>query len=168
MVIGGIASSMLGRPRMTQDVDALALLREDEWERALAVANNFGIVPRVADALEFARRSRMLLLRHSGSQIDIDLSLGGLPFEHEALARSRIYEVGGVRLRLPTVEDLLVMKGFAHRPKDMEDIAGLLDANPHVQLEFVRRWLHEFATATTRPDLLEDFEKVVARRKPGP
>jgi hypothetical protein len=29
----------------------------------------------------------------------------------------------------------------------------------------VRQWVKEFATAMTMPDLLEDFEKIVARRK---
>lgn len=166
MVIGGVASSMLGRARMTRDVDAVALLPEEEWEAALAAAPRYGIAPRVEDPLGFARRSRMLLLTHSASRIDIDLSLGGLAFEHEALSRSQVHQLRGIRLRLPSVEDLLIMKGFAHRPKDMEDIAGLLEANPNVNLEFVRQWLREFATATTRPDLLEDFEKVVARGKP--
>jgi predicted nucleotidyltransferase len=164
MIIGGVAASVLGRPRMTRDVDAVALLPESDWLAALKTAAQYGIVPRVEDPLQFARRTRMLLLTHSASQIDIDLSLGGLVFEHEALDRSQVHDVGGVALRLPSVEDLLIMKAFAHRPKDMEDVSGLLDAHPDADLSMVRQWLQEFATATSRPDLLEDFEKAVARR----
>jgi hypothetical protein len=165
MVIGGVASSMLGRPRLTQDVDALVLLPEGEWAKALSSANNHGIVPRIEDPLGFARRSRMLLLTHTSSNIDIDIALGGLSFEIEALDRSQTHEMNGFSLRLPTVEDLLIMKAFAHRPKDMEDIKGLLDANPDADLDIVRQWVREFATAMAMPDLLEDFEKIVARRK---
>jgi predicted nucleotidyltransferase len=105
----------------------------------------------------------MLLLTHTASNIDI--ALGGLSFEKEALDRSQTHEMDGFRLRLPTVEDLLVMKAFAHRPKDMEDIKGLLDANPDANLDIVRQWVREFARAMTMPDLLEDFENIVARRK---
>lgn len=47
---------MLGRARLTQDVDALVLLPEDEWEKALSNATNYGIVPRIEDPLGFARR----------------------------------------------------------------------------------------------------------------
>ena len=165
MVIGGVATSMLGRPRLTHDVDALVLLPEDEWTKALSSANNHGIVPRIEDPLGFARRSRMLLLTHTSSNIDIDIALGGLSFEMEALDRSQTHEMNGLRLRLPTVEDLVIMKAFAHRPKDMEDIKGLLDANPDADLGIVRQWVREFATAMAMPDLLEDFEKIVARGK---
>src|SRR5687767_7077024 len=44
MVIGGVATSVLGRARMTRDVDAVALLPEAKWEEALSIAPNYGIV----------------------------------------------------------------------------------------------------------------------------
>jgi hypothetical protein len=47
MVIGGVAASMLGRARLTQDVDALVILPEIEWAKAMAGAADFGIVPRI-------------------------------------------------------------------------------------------------------------------------
>jgi hypothetical protein len=59
MVIGGVAASILGRPGLTQDVDALVILQEADWQRAVEGAVRFGIFPRIADALEFARRSRV-------------------------------------------------------------------------------------------------------------
>lgn len=165
MVIGGVAASLLGRARLTRDIDALALLPEAEWTTAISTAATYGITARIEDPIGFAHRSRMLLLTHRDSQIDIDLSLGGLAFEQEALDRSRIYETAGIRIRLPSVEDLLIMKAFAHRPKDMDDIEGLLDAHPNANLEIARQCIREFANAMTMPDLLEDFEKIVARRK---
>jgi hypothetical protein len=165
MVIGGVAASMLGRARLTQDIDALVLLPENEWANAISTGSSHNIVPRIEDPLGFARRSRMLLLTHTASSINIDISLGGLSFEQDALARAQVHETGGVRLRLPSVEDLLIMKAFAHRPKDMEDIKGLLDAHPTADLKVVRQWVKEFATAMSMPDLLDDFEKIVARRK---
>lgn len=166
MIIGGVAASMLGRARLTRDIDALMILPEGDWAATLSAAADHGITPRIEDPLAFARRSRMLLLRHSASEIDIDVSFGGLSFEQQALDRSQVHEVGGIRLRLPQVEDLLIMKAFAHRPKDMEDIEGLLAVHPNANIEFVRRWLREFSTAMTMPDLVEDFEKAMARRKP--
>jgi hypothetical protein len=36
-------------------------------------------------AFEFAARTRVLLLRHVASGIDIDVSLGALPFERETI-----------------------------------------------------------------------------------
>lgn len=56
----------------------------------------------------------MLLLEHSESGIAIDLTLGSLPFERDAVANSTLHEIGGRPVRLPQVEDLLVMKAIAH------------------------------------------------------
>ena len=71
----------------------------------------------------------------------------------------------GVRVRLPRVEDLIVMKAVARRPKDLEDIRGLLDAHPEADCAEVRRWIREFATATNMPDMLEEFDKLLERRQ---
>src|SRR5207249_10171218 len=35
LIIGGVAASLLGRPRFTRDVDVLILLDDDRWEKFL-------------------------------------------------------------------------------------------------------------------------------------
>ena len=47
VVVGGVAASFLGRPRFTQDIDALAILSESAWEAAIATAAAHGIEPRM-------------------------------------------------------------------------------------------------------------------------
>lgn len=165
IIVGGVAASFLGRPRFTQDIDALAILSEPEWDAALAAAPAYGLVPRVEKPLEFARRTRVLLLRHTKSSIDVDVILGGLPFEQSAVENGRAYTVSGVSVRLPRVEDLLIMKAVAHRPRDIQDMEGLLDAHPEADVDSVRKWVREFAVATAMSDLIEDFERLLARRE---
>jgi hypothetical protein len=160
-IIGGVAASVLGRPRLTQDIDALAVLPEAQWARALDSAAACGIVARISDPLAFARRSRVLLLRHSKSSIDVDVILSGLQFEELVVERSRTHDLAGVSIRLPTVEDLLTMKAIAHRPKDLEDIQGLLMAHPGADVASVRRWVSEFSAAANLPDILEEFDRTV-------
>lgn len=167
VIVGGVAVSFLGRPRFTRDIDALAILSEPQWEGALAAAPAHGIVPRIGNPLEFARRTRVLLLRHAESAVDIDVILGELSFEQSAVEHGRVYEVGGVNVRLPRVEDLLIMKAVAHRPQDLQDMEGLLDAHPEADVDFVRQWVREFAAATAMSDLIDDFERLLSRRKPS-
>jgi predicted nucleotidyltransferase len=88
-----------------------------------------------------------------------------LQFEVEAVEQSRLYDVSGIRVRLPRVEDLLIMKAIARRPKDLQDIEGLLDAHPDANVEIVTRWVREFATAVAMSDMIEDWNKLLARRK---
>lgn len=165
MIIGGVAASALGRPRLTQDIDALVIVPEDQWERVIEDATPYGIAPRIEGALEFARRSRVLLLRHLASGIDVDVTFGGLPFEEAAVARSLNHDIGGLKIRLPRVEDLLVMKAIAHRPKDIEDMRGLLAANPQADVSEARRWVLEFATAMAMSDMVDEFDRLVARKE---
>jgi hypothetical protein len=165
MIIGGVAASILGQPRLTQDVDALAILPEADWANAVSTAASHGILPRIENPLEFARRSRVLLMRHAASGINIDLTFGRLSFEQAAIDHSEIHDIGGLRVRLPRVEDLLIMKAIARRPKDMQDIEGLLAAHPEADLVNVRHLVREFATAMSMSDMLDDFDKVVARSK---
>jgi hypothetical protein len=165
VIIGRIAASVLGRPRLTWDIDALAILPEDEWQRVVDSSARYGIEARIDDALEFARRSRVLLLRHVASGIDLDITFGGLDFEKSAVEKASDLEIAGIAIRLPRVEDLLVMKSVAGRPKDLEDIRGLLDAHPEADVDEVRRWIREFATAASMPNLLSQFEKLLQERK---
>jgi predicted nucleotidyltransferase len=165
MVIGGVAASVLGRPRLTQDIDALAILPEERWLTVMNEAAQFGIVARVQDPLEFAHRSRVLLMKHVASDIDIDVTFGGLPFEHAAVENSDRHNIEGLTVRLPRVEDLLIMKAIARRPKDLQDIEGLLEAHPNADVAKVRQWVREFSVATGMADMLEQLDKLLAARK---
>src|SRR5207248_505909 len=115
-----------------------------DWAEAIRLAPQFNILSRIDNALQFAKRSRVLLMRHTTSGIDVDLTFGELPFERAAVANCENHDVGGIRVRLPRVEDLLVMKAIARRPKDIEDLKGLLAAHPNADVARARRWVREF------------------------
>ena len=165
VVIGGLAASILGRPRATRDVDLLVVLAPERWAEFLAAASRFGFRARISDPLDFAERSRVLLLRHEPSSIDLDVSLGGLPFEEEAVAGGSRVDVEGVKVPLVSAQDLLVMKAVAHRPRDLADIEAVLDRNPDLDLERAQDWIREFSAALDRPDIFDDFQKIARRRR---
>lgn len=165
VVIGGVAASLLGRPRVTRDVDAVVLLDEGCWQKFLATGARFGFTPRRADALAFAQQARVLLVRHEPSGIDADVVFGALPFEEEIIARAVWVDLGGVSLPLPSPEDLIIMKAVANRPRDLADIESILDAHPVLDLRRVRRWVREFSTALGMPKLLGNLEVMLAQRR---
>lgn len=165
LIIGGIATSLLSRPRLTQDVDVLILLEERRWESFLNAGVRFGFLPRIGDALVFAHQSRVILVNHKPSGVDVDISLAGLPFEEESIAQARWTKVGRLSLPLPTPENLIIMKAIAHRPQDMADIMALLDANLKMNFRRVRRWVKEFSTALGAPDILSDLESLLQQSR---
>jgi hypothetical protein len=157
VIIGGIAASLLGKPRFTADVDAVFLLELDEIPRLLQQASENGIQPRIANAEIFARKNRVVLLRHIASGIDIDISLGILPFENEMVEHSQSLKLGGLLLRLPIPEDLIILKAVAHRPQDMLDIESVIANHPALDKEYIRNWVQQFADALEMPELLDDI-----------
>jgi len=161
VIIGGVASSLLGTPRFTVDLDAVFLLDLGDIPRLLSEADQLGIAPRIDDAVEFARRTRVLLLRHTISGIDIDLSLGILPFEKEMVERSEIIEVGEVQLRLPTPEDLIIMKAIAHRQKDLADIQAVAASHPDLDRARIRNWVEQFGEVLDLPDLWRTVARLI-------
>jgi hypothetical protein len=168
VVIGGVAASLWGRPRLTRDVDALVLLEEGRWGEFLAAGAGHGFLPRRADALAFARETRVLLVHHGESGIDLDLVFGSLPFEKEAAIRAKWVDLGGVAIPLSSPEDLIIMKAVAHRPRDLEDIAAILAAQPVLNVRRVRRWLREFSGALEMPEILNDLEALLSQRRKRP
>ena len=125
IVIGGAAICLLGQARLTADVDAMLLVTNGELPRLLQVARQVGFVPRRKDVETFARRNRLVLLRHPETASDVDISLGAMPLEIEMVQRSRMMRFGILRVRLPTIDDLIILKAIAHRPKDLIDISKL-------------------------------------------
>jgi len=157
IIIGGVAASILGKPRLTADVDAMLLLSIKDLPHLIETAIEEGLVPRITDAQEFARRNRVLLLRHQKSGINVDISLGVLPLEIEAVERSTVYQIGLLAIRLPTREDLIIFKAVAHRPKDLLDIQALIESGPDLDKERIKHWVREFAQLLEMPEIWEDI-----------
>ncbi len=80
------------------------------------------------------------------------------------MARVTWVELGVVRVPLPPPEDLIIMKAVAHRPQDLDDIEAIIAAHPKLNLRRVRRWVREFATALSMPEILNDLEVLLSQR----
>lgn len=165
IIIGGIAVSLLGKPRLTADLDAIFLLSVDQIPSFLETATQEGIFPRIENAEEFARKNRILLLQHEESGINIDISLGILPFEKEAVDRGQLLNIGSLTLRLPTPEDLIILKAVAHRPKDMLDIQAIIDNFPEMNRHRIEFWVHQFAEALEMPEIWADLNEILAQNQ---
>lgn len=162
VVIGGIAASVLGEARYTEDLDAMFLLSIQDIPNFLEAAKQEGIEPRIENAADFARKARVLLLRHIITNTNIDISLGIMPFEQEVIERSSIHEIDDtLQMRLPTPEDLIIMKAIAHRPIDLEDIRTLAVKNANLDLARIESWVKDFAEILDTPDLWSEIKQIL-------
>jgi hypothetical protein len=164
MLIGGIAVIARGVPRLTRDVDATVAGGTLAPAELIDRLREHGVLPRIDDAAEFAAAHQVLLLRHEPSGVDVDLSIGWLPFELDALAAAEPLDVAGVRVAVARAEDLVIYKAVAFRPQDQQDIERLLVLHGHaIDLPRVRRVVAEFATALDEPGRRDALEEIIQR-----
>jgi len=168
MLIGGVAVIARGVPRTTLDVDATIDASGVELAQLLGELGRGGVVPRIDDAIGFARTSQVLLLRHTSSGTPVDPSLAWLPFEREALRRSAVVSIGRTKVRVPRVEDLVLYKLIAARPKDLDNAEQLLAIHRvRVDLPGVRARLAEFCAVLEDDQRLKSFDALLTRRPVG-
>ena len=123
-----------------------------------------GIVPRISDAISFARQQQVLLLRHEPSGTPVDLTLAWLPFEGDALARATHEPFAGLSIRVVQPEDLIVLKAVAWREQDRADLERLLLRwGREVDLDRVRDLVQQFAEVLEEPERVAKFEAIVSR-----
>jgi hypothetical protein len=153
----------MGKGRFTHDVDVTAEVDNDDLAGFFERAGEFGFVPRDRDPIGFARQTRMILLLHQPSAIEVDISMAGLPFESELIDRAMNVELHGVDVPVASPEDLVITKAVAGRPQDLVDIELILASNAGIDLARVRHYLPQFAEALEAPEIVTRFEEVVAR-----
>jgi len=147
-VIGGIAVIARGVRRLTRDV---GLVVEGPSIDAASLVSHLAtadIVPRIPNAVEFAAESLVLLMRYSPSGVDVDVSLGWLPFELETITAAPTETIANARLPIARAEDLVIFKAVAWRPQDQQDVERLLALHrPRLDMDRVRRHVTDLAEA---------------------
>ena len=131
-LIGGLAVSLRGQPRMTVDVDLVVLATVEEALQLVHELDGTCFAPLFPGVEEVVTKSFILPLRHRSTGIRVDLAIGMSGFEQRAVHRATPVTIGGTRIPVVSIEDLLVMKALAGRPQDDQDIRGLVAAQRDV------------------------------------
>jgi len=124
MVIGGQAVLLHGQPRATLDIDITLGVDVEAFGRVLDAAGKIGLDPIPEDPEAFARRTMVLPAKDRDSGIRVDFIFSFLPYERQAIERAKAVPIDGVHVRFASVEDLVIHKMFAGRPRDIEDVRG--------------------------------------------
>ena len=148
MVIGGQAVLLYAEPRLTRDVDVALGLSVTRLPTLLEVIRALGLRVRVQNAEDFVRQTMVLPCEEAASSIRVDFIFSNTPYEAEALLRVNRVRVGGSEVCYASVEDLIIHKLVAGRPRDIEDVHSILQKNPSYDRAYVQRWLADFEQLT--------------------
>ncbi len=159
MIIGGQAVLLHGEPRLTRDVDVTLGAGLERLDDLLAALGGMGLRALV-DAGDFTKRTLVLPCDDPGTGLRVDFMLSFTPYERHAIARAKLVSIGGADVRFATAEDLVVHKILAGRPRDAEDVRGVLRKTPGLDLTAVRAALRDIGDAVGEP-LVDRFDAIV-------
>lgn len=160
MVVGGQAVLLYGEPRHTKDIDVTLGVGPERLQDLVDLAEASGWTVLPESPKEFVLQTMVLPCIDDPSGIRLDFIFSLSPYEQEALGRARAILVGSRQVRFASVEDLIIHKIVAGRPRDLEDMRGVLLKNPGADLGYVRGWLEQFQEALDEP-LLKRLEDVI-------
>lgn len=125
-LIGGLASSIRGEPRVTADVDLVIGTEVDGALQLIEKLDGSSFSPLFDGVEEVVEQAFILPLRHRQTSVKVDLSIGLSGFEKRMMERSTAIELEGQKVQVVTAEDLLLMKMLAGRPQDQQDVKGIV------------------------------------------
>jgi len=127
-VIAGAAATYPYRTtgRFTTDLDLLC-----RWDPAIperAAARGYAVQVHQ----DPGEPPHLVQLRRGPERVDLLVAL--TEYQHEAIERGR-------RDRILTVEDVLIHKLIAWRPRDREDVDSILASHPDLDLAYLEAWV---------------------------
>jgi predicted nucleotidyltransferase len=138
VLVGGIAVQLHGYMRSTFDVDLVLAMNDANLVRFIGVAKQHGLVPSIPVVIDSLRDGAQIeqwykekgmlafALREpqtGGGVVDV-LVKPEVPFE-QLIANAVEGELFELKVPIACIDDLLVMKRSANRPKDRLDIEAL-------------------------------------------
>ena len=161
MIIGGQAVLLYGTPRMTKDIDITLGVDVGHLDRLLPAIDAMGLEIIPEDFRSFVEQTSVLPTRAKECGIRVDFIFSFTPYERQAIARSKAVLSGGTDVMFASVEDVIIHKIFAGRPRDLEDVRSVLLKNPDLDIMYVKKWLREFEKSPEKRGLLKAFEAVL-------
>jgi hypothetical protein len=118
-----------------------------------------------ADYRSFVERTWVLPAKDETTGIRVDLIFSITPYERQAIERAKPIFFGETQVMFAAVEDVIIHKIFAGRPRDLEDVSSILLKNPDVNRPYITKWLEEFDRSMEGESFTERFRQIPEPRK---
>ncbi|MDP1676659.1 MAG: nucleotidyl transferase AbiEii/AbiGii toxin family protein [Bacteroidota bacterium] len=164
IVIGGQAVLLYGEPRLTRDIDITLGIDNSTAAQIVDLAKTIQLYPAVDDVDRFVKKSNVLPLYDHVTKIRVDLIFSFLDYEQQAMGRANPVLIEDYPVKYASLEDVIIHKVFAGRPRDVEDVKSILQRNPSFDRSFIELWLHELSKSVDK-NLVKDFHSILPSGK---
>jgi len=160
MIIGGQAVLMYGEPRLTRDIDITLGVNIDRLEDLQDVVRHLSLRPLPKDISAFVRQTMVLPTLEETTGIRADFIFSFTPYESQAIQRAKKVRILDQDVCFASVEDLIIHKIFAGRPRDIEDARTVILKNAAVDIQYIEKWLNAFDAASEEKRFLTVFREI--------
>jgi hypothetical protein len=165
MLIGGQAVLVHGAIRITEDIDATLAADPGQLASVLEACAALALVPTPTDVQAFVAETFVLPARHPATGIRVDFIFSSTAYERQAIARASTMDLAGTPVPFAAAEDLIIHKLFAARPRDLEDVRGIvLRKGTQLDWGYMEAWALDFAAVPGRermPEMLAEFRRTL-------
>lgn len=159
MIIGGQAVLYYGEPRFTKDIDITLGIDADSLSKVLVLTSELNLTILVNDVEDFVKKTMVLPLLDASTGVRVDFIFSHSQYERQAIERSNKVKFGDTIVRFASLEDVVIHKIIAGRPRDMEDVSTILLKNSEYDYQYISRWLRKFDDSLGE-SFLKTFKKL--------
>ena len=161
LIIGGLATSILGEARVTHDIDILISLHEKNLESFLKIIQKKGFqcnIQKINRSIETRGVFQIIY-----NNVHLDFIIGQMPFEQEAFKRKQRIKLFDRQASFPTEEDLILLKLISRREKDILDIKNIIVRHKKkLDAVYLKKWAkiisRDFRSSTIYNQLIQLLE----------
>ena len=124
LLVGAYAMAAYGYIRATMDIDIWVMPSVNNGEAVLRALRKFGAPLHGLTIDDIQKDDTIFQIGVAPRRIDIMTGASGLQFD-EAFAQSLETDVEGLRIHIPSLEDLILNKKATGRTKDLADAEAL-------------------------------------------
>jgi Nucleotidyltransferase of unknown function (DUF6036) len=162
MVIGGQAVLLYGEPRLTRDIDITLGVSVDRLNDILKLSDELNLTSLAQNVEDFVKRTMVLPLKDKDSGLRVDFIFSFTDYEKKAIGRAQAVKVKNRAVNFASVEDIIIHKVFSGRPRDLEDIKGILEKNKNLDKDYIAKWLKKI-DETGNDNLLKSFNLLIEK-----
>jgi predicted nucleotidyltransferase len=124
LLVGAYALAAHGYPRATMDIDIWVLPSPQNADAVLRAVRRFGAPLHSLSKEDFQKDGNIFQIGVAPRRIDIITSASGLQFE-ETYGRSLSVNIEGIKVHIPSIDDLICNKRASGRTRDLADAEAL-------------------------------------------
>jgi hypothetical protein len=124
LLVGAYALAAHGYPRATMDIDIWVMPAPDNAEAVLRALRRFGAPLDNLTKNDLEQEGTVFQIGIAPRRIDIITAASGLQFD-EAFSHASPVDIEGIRVHIPSVDDLIRNKRASGRTKDLADAEAL-------------------------------------------